>query len=80
MERGNRVGVRWLDRDRERWDIGRALRCESAQHFAKCVFGLRHALACGSQGGCASCMHCVASRVGGADRKRGVVGGCGKRT
>ncbi|NIK01122.1 hypothetical protein FHR48_002682 [Xanthomonas arboricola] len=38
-----------------------------------------HGLACSRQGGCATCMHRVAGRVGGADDRRGLFGGCGGR-
>lgn len=79
MQRRELIGTRWLHRRGAWCGFGRVLRCERAEHFAQCVFGLRHGLACRRHGGCATCMHRVAGRVGGADDRRGLFGGRGER-
>lgn len=79
MERDDGIGSRWPHRRGEWCGFGWALRCKRAQHFAQCVFCLRHGLACGRQGSGATCMHRVAGRVGGADDRRGLFGGRGER-
>ncbi|WP_372360360.1 hypothetical protein ACDH70_19265 [Xanthomonas axonopodis pv. poinsettiicola] len=80
MDRREVIGTRWLYRRGAWCGLGWVLRCERAQHFAQRVFGLRHALAGGRQGSGATCMHRVAGRVGGADDRRGLLGGRGERT
>lgn len=47
MERCDGIGTRWSHRRGEWCGFGWALRCKRAQPLTQCVFGLRHALACG---------------------------------
>lgn len=47
MEQGDGIGTRWSHRRGAWCGFGWALRCKRAQPLTQCVFGLRHALACG---------------------------------